>query len=54
MYRGSTVFGFLVLYKVKFGTFDQINFDSGHYWERKCQLISPTNYPEKESEQKQR
>ena len=30
------------------------NYDSGHYWERKGQLISPTIYPEKESEQKQR
>ena len=30
------------------------NFDSGFHWQRKAQLISPTIYPEKESEQKQR
>ena len=51
MYRSSIVFVFLVFYKKKFGTFDQI-LTLVSTGERKGLLIFPTNYPEKELEQK--
>ena len=51
MYRSSIVFVFLVFYKKKFGTFDQI-LTLVSTGERKGLLIFTTNYPEKESEQK--